>query len=76
MARMERIGAKGQNGPHGMGLVPTMHEAFHGHSRPKPHAKWVWITKSSIVDQEGNLGFLALEEGTRKFGARARKVFI
>jgi hypothetical protein len=59
----------GENGgePNGLNQVPTTHEAIFNHSRREPHAKWVWITKSSNVDKNGNLGFPALQE-VRRWG--------
>jgi hypothetical protein len=38
--------------------------------------KWVWITRTSTIDKEGNLGFLASTVDVPRFGARARKVLL
>jgi hypothetical protein len=76
MAQMAKFGEKGPTGLDELGSVSTTHVAIHGHSRPKPHPKWVWMPKSSAVDQEGILEFPASVDDIRKYGARARKVFI
>jgi hypothetical protein len=36
----------------------------------------MWITKSSTVDENGNLGFPASAEEIKKFVSKARKVFL
>jgi hypothetical protein len=63
------------NGPDGP-MLPMMHEVIHNHSRIRPHARWVWVTKSSIVDGEGNLAFPASKEEVCRFGASAHRVFL
>jgi hypothetical protein len=60
----------------GPGEILCTHEAIYNHSRRQPHAKWVWITRSSTVDKAGNLGYPASAEEVRRFGTRARKVFL
>jgi hypothetical protein len=57
-------------------VVPTTHAAIHNHSWPNPHPPWVWIMKSSIVDGDGRLGFLATEEEIHRYRVRATKVFL
>jgi hypothetical protein len=63
-------------GPKGMGYVPTTHDAIFEHSSRSPGARWVWITKTSIVDKDGKLGFPALAKDIARFGDKARKVFV
>jgi hypothetical protein len=45
--------ADGPFGLDGLDCVPTTHEVIHNHSKRAPHAKFVWITKTSTVDKDG-----------------------
>jgi hypothetical protein len=63
------------NGP-GLVSIPTNHKTIFNHSRKSPQARWMWITKTSTVDEKGNLGFPASAEEIKKFGYKARKVFL
>jgi hypothetical protein len=62
--------------PHGPNGVPTTHEAIHCHSRVNLHPAWIWITKSSTVNNNVRIGFPATEVEVRRFGAKARKIFL
>jgi hypothetical protein len=83
LSRMEKLGKRGvedhdvpeTDGPHGPSVPPT-HESIFNHSRCRPHAQFVWISKTSTVDHEGNLGHPARADEIRKYGEEARKVFI
>jgi hypothetical protein len=57
-------------------IVPTTHEAIHVHSSRPVRPKWVWITKTSTTDDKGSIGFPALREEVRRFGHKARKIFL
>jgi hypothetical protein len=70
------IGLDGPDELDGPDAIPCSHEAIFNHSRWQPHTKWVWITQTSMVDKEGNLGYPASAEDVGYFGARARKVFL
>jgi hypothetical protein len=50
--------------------------AKHEERKWRMKAKWVWISKASTVDKDGNLGFPATREEIRKFRFGARKVFL
>jgi hypothetical protein len=56
--------------------VPTMHPAIFGHSYCGPHAPFVWISKTSTVDGEGNLGYPAKPDEIRRFGDKARRIYL
>jgi hypothetical protein len=60
----------------GLDCVPTTHEVIHNHSCINPHPTWVWISKTSTVDKNDRLGFLATDSEVRRFGAAARKIFL
>jgi hypothetical protein len=82
MNRMNLIDARVQGGTPSPGehnelnRVPESHAVIFNHSRRAQRPKFVWISKTSTVDKEGNLGFLASWEEIRKYGAGARKVFL
>jgi hypothetical protein len=59
----------------GQDSVPPIHDAIYNHSRRSPHSHYVWIMKTSVVDENGNLGFPATIEEIRRYGEKARKVF-
>jgi phage terminase large subunit GpA-like protein len=50
--------------------------AKHEERKWRMKAKWVWISKASTVDKDGNLWFPATREEIRKFRFGARKVFL
>jgi hypothetical protein len=82
LSLMEKLGKREvydhgvpSDGPYGP-LVPPTHEAIFNHSRRKPHAQFVWISKTSTVDNEGNLGHPARADEIRKYGEAMRRVFI
>jgi hypothetical protein len=60
----------------GLDYVPMTHDAIFNHSRLGPHVRYVWISKVSTVDDKGNLGHPASREEIRKFGDKARMVFL
>jgi hypothetical protein len=62
--------------PDGLGHVPTTHEAIYSHSRGSPHDKWIWISKISMIDKDGKLGFPTSREDIRRFSNIMRKVFL
>jgi hypothetical protein len=66
----------GRHGPEGLPSVPTTHEAIHNHSWRGPRANWVWISKTSMMDDEVNLGFPTSVSDVKKFGATTRRAFI
>jgi hypothetical protein len=81
LLRMEKLGKReardgrpSDSGPHGLQSVPPTHEAIFNHSRRGPRAKFMWISKTSMVDHEGNLGYPATVE-IRRYGDTG-KVFI
>jgi hypothetical protein len=79
MEKMGKASALDRSGPVGKeptGLVPTTHEAIFNHSSRQLHPQWVWITKNSTVGKDGRLGYLGTHEEVRKFGGKARKVFL
>jgi hypothetical protein len=84
MSRMKSVGNYKQDleadpdggEPNGLESVPRTHEAIFNNSRRSPHARYVWITKASMVDKNGNLGFPATNEEIRRFRDKARKVFL
>ncbi|TVU23471.1 hypothetical protein EJB05_25840, partial [Eragrostis curvula] len=62
-------------GPVGPGKVEESHVAIHNHSfRPARKNRWVWVTKTSAPDENGEIGFPASIEEIRRFGHRARKI--
>jgi hypothetical protein len=79
LSRMAMARTKGgmpeEDGPR-LATIPTTHEAIFNHSRRSSQARWVWITKSSIVDEKGNLGFPASVDEVRKFGAKVRRMLL
>jgi hypothetical protein len=62
MGKNPSLGRFGSLGKEPTGLVPTTHEAIHNHSRRQLHPRWLWITKNSVVDWDGRLGFPATRE--------------
>jgi hypothetical protein len=76
MGKNPSLGRFGPLGKEPTGLVPTTHEAIHNHSRRQLHPRWVWITKNSMVDWDGRLGFLATRKELWKFRDKVRKVFL
>jgi hypothetical protein len=85
LIRMEKLSKQEQrdteepedgDGLHGLVSVPLTHEAIFNHSRRDPHAQYIWISKASTVDCNWNLGHSASRDENRKFGAKARKVFL
>jgi hypothetical protein len=85
LMQMEKLGKRDQgdsrvlnegDGLCGLDSIPMTHDAIFNHSRLGPHVRYVWISKVSTVDDKGNLGHPASREEIRKFGDKARKVFL
>jgi hypothetical protein len=84
LIRMEKAGKRVQSGPerpdgdglHGLNMVPTAHADIFIHSIRSPRTRFVWINKSLMIDENGNLGYPATSEEVRRFGGKARKVFL
>jgi hypothetical protein len=85
LMRMEKLGKREQDdsrvpnddaGPRGLASVPPTHEVIFNHSRGGPHARYVWISMASTVDGKGNLGHPTSREEIRKFGDKARNMFL
>jgi hypothetical protein len=81
MFRMDNLGKSQEkkretDGPVELGFVPTTNEAIHNHSRLPARPKWLWIAKTSTIDEHGNLGFLVTDEELRRSGARPRKIYL
>jgi hypothetical protein len=76
LCRMDVMGQEVQRErPPGLS-VPTTHEAIHVHSSRPMRLRWVCITKVSTVDDKGHIGFPASGEEVRRFGHKARKIFL
>jgi hypothetical protein len=71
---LEDFGSSEQFGP--KARVLTTHQAIFERSRFGPNASFVWISKTSMVNSEGKIGYPARCDEIRQFGDRVRKIFI